>query len=195
MANHSRKLGEMAFDGLVTDSKPKVIVGPGIIAKGAAEATYVRGTLFEKGADGKLVIFGTNPAGDLTEEFDGDGSTKTFTLTASVLPVQVSVKVGTTVTAVTYDAQAGTITFATAPASGTKNIVVTYANPAANEPDCILCDDVEVGTSADVTVPVYIAGCFDPDKLTVGTGASIDETAKDILRKKGIILKAAYAAL
>ena len=28
--------------------------------------------------------------------------------------------------------------------------------------NCILCDDVEVGTAADATVAVYLAGCFNP---------------------------------
>ena len=130
MAVLSRKLGEMAFDGLVTDIKPQVIIAGGTILKGASEKTYVRGTLFAKSAStGKLVIFGTTA---------GEGDT----LTA----------------------------------------------------DCILCDDVTVGTAADVKAPVYIAGCFDPDKLVIAEGATITEAVKDTLRTKGIILKAAAAA-
>ena len=194
MANLNAKIGDMTYDGLVTDVKPAVIVAGGVIAHGVAEASFVRGTLLEKGADGKLVIFGTNPAGSITEEFNGDGTTVAFTLTAEVKPVQVSAKVGTTDTAVTYNAQTGVVTFGTAPAAGTKNVKISYENPAANEPDCILCDDVTVGTSNDVTVPVYIAGCFDPDKLTLAEGASLTAGAKDVLREKGIILKAAAAA-
>lgn len=194
MANLNAKIGDMTYDGLVTDVKPAVIVAGGVIAHGVAEASFVRGTLLEKGADGKLVIFGTNPAGSITEEFNGDGTTVAFTLTAEVKPVQVSAKVGTTDTAVTYNAQTGVVTFGTAPAAGTKNVKISYENPAANEPDCILCDDVTVGTSNDVTVPVYIAGCFDPDKLTLAEGASLTTGAKDVLREKGIILKAAAAA-
>ena len=195
MATLSKKLGAMAFDGLVTDVKPKVIVADGTIKHDAAEATFVRGTLFEKGADGKLVVFGTNPGGTITEEFNGDGATTTFTLQATVKPVQVAAKVGDTDTAVTYNAQTGVVTFGSAPAAGTKNVKISYANPAANEPDCILCDDVTVGTSDDVTVPVYINGCFNPDKLTMAEGASLSTTDLDVLRKKGIILKAAAAAL
>ena len=194
MAVLSKKLGEFAFDGLVTDTKPKVIVAAGTIAKGLAKASFVRGTLFEKGADGKLYIFGTNPGGTITEEFNGDGATTTFTLGATVKPVQVKAVVGTTDTAVSYNAQTGVVTFSTAPAAGTKNVKISYENPAANEPDCILCDDVEVGTAADVTTPVYIAGCFDPGKLTLADSATLSETDKDILRTKGIILKAAAAA-
>ena len=194
MANLNAKIGDMAYDGLVTDIKPAVIVAGGVIAHGVAEASFVRGTLLEKGADGKLYIFGTNPGGTITEEFNGDGSEKTFTLTADVLPVQVVAYVGTTETAVTYNAQTGAVTFGTAPAAGTKNVKISYENPAANEPDCILCDDVTVADDADAKVAVYIAGCFDPNKLTLGTGATISTADADILREKGIIFKAAAAA-
>ena len=102
---------------------------------------------------------------------------------------------GTTDTAVSYNAQTGVVTFGTAPAAGTDNVVISYENPAANEPDCILCDDVTVGTTDDVTVPVYIGGCFDPDKLTLKAGAALSTADKDILRMKGIILKAASPAV
>lgn len=129
MAELSKKIGEMAYDGLVTDVAPQVIVAGGTILKGATEAKFVRGTLFAKSASsGKLVIFGTTAD-------QGD------TLTA----------------------------------------------------DCILCDDITVGTSADAKAAVYIGGCFDPNKLTVKTGATISEAVKDVLREKGIILKAASA--
>ena len=194
MANLNAKVGDMAYDGLVTDIKPAVIVAGGVIAHGLAEASFKRGTLLEKGADGKLYIFGTNPGGTITEEFNGDGTEKTFTLTADVLPVQVVAYVGTTETTVTYNAQTGAVTFGTAPAAGTKNVKISYENPAANEPDCILCDDVVVADDADAKVAVYIAGCFDPNKLTLGTGATISTADADILREKGIIFKAAAAA-
>ena len=194
MANLNAKIGDMAYDGLVTDIKPAVIVAGGVIAHGLAEASFKRGTLLEKGADGKLYIFGTNPGGTITEEFNGDGTEKTFTLTADVLPVQVVAYVGTTETAVTYNAQTGAVTFGTAPAAGTKNVKISYENPAANEPDCILCDDVTVADDADAKVAVYIAGCFDPNKLTLGTGATIGTADADILREKGIVFKAAAAA-
>lgn len=130
MAKLSKKIGEMAYEGLVTDTKPEVIVAGGTLLKQAAETTLKRGTLLAKSAStGKLVIFGTAA---------GQGDT----LTA----------------------------------------------------DCILCDDTVVGTAADVNAPVYIAGCFDPEKLDIASGASITETVKDTLRTKGIILKAASAA-
>lgn len=61
-------------------------------------------------------------------------------------------------------------------------------------PDCILCDDIEVGTAADEKVAVYTAGCFDPDKVSVTASYSITETDKDNLRMRGIVFKDAAAA-
>lgn len=58
-------------------------------------------------------------------------------------------------------------------------------------PDCILCDDVEVGTEDDVSVCVYTAGSFDPEKLTVSKGYTLTEADKDKLRGYSIVLKAA----
>jgi len=62
-------------------------------------------------------------------------------------------------------------------------------------PDCILCDDTEIGIDADVTVPVYMAGCFNPDKVTVADAYTITEADKDKLRERGIVFKAASAAI
>lgn len=58
-----KKLGEMAYDGLVTNLTPSVQVSGGTICKLGAEATYKRGTLLAKSAkDGKLYILGTTAA-------------------------------------------------------------------------------------------------------------------------------------
>lgn len=64
-----------------------------------------------------------------------------------------------------------------------------------NTPDCILCDDTEIGTTEDVKVTVYEAGCFDPEKLTVAEGYTLTQANKDKLRERGIVLKAASPAL
>lgn len=58
-------------------------------------------------------------------------------------------------------------------------------------PDCILCDDTQVGTTDDVAVCVYTAGCFDPGKLTIAEGYTLTEADKDKLRGYGIVLRAA----
>ena len=61
-------------------------------------------------------------------------------------------------------------------------------------PDCILCDDTEVGAAEDVPVDVYAAGCFDPEKVTVAEGYTITQADKDKLRAYSIIFKAATPA-
>ena len=61
-------------------------------------------------------------------------------------------------------------------------------------PDCILCDDTEVGTDEDVPVDVYAAGCFDPEKVTAAEGCTITPADRDKLRTYSIIFKAASPA-
>lgn len=58
-----KKLGEMAYDGLITNLTPPVQVFGGTICKLSVEATYPRGTLLAKSIkDGKLYILGTTAA-------------------------------------------------------------------------------------------------------------------------------------
>ena len=61
-------------------------------------------------------------------------------------------------------------------------------------PDCILCDDTEVGTEADILVEVYAAGCFDPQKVTLADGYTMTQADKDKLRAYSIVFKAASSA-
>lgn len=133
MSNLYSKVGEMEFDGLITDVKPAPIVRGATIRKLGTAATLKRGTILAKSSgsagDGKMVVLGNTAASNET-------------LTA----------------------------------------------------DCILCDDVDVGTSADVTVPVYYAGCFDLAKCTVKSGYTVTEADKDNLRMRGILFKDAAAA-
>ena len=101
----NEKLGEVEYDGLIAGLNPKKRVGPGVIAKGAAETTYVRGTVFAKSAkDGKLYILGST------------------------------------------------------------------------------------ATSGDENVVVYLAGCFNPEKLTVKDSYTMTEADKDALRMRDIAL-------
>lgn len=130
MINLSEKLGEMTFDGLITDIKPAPEVRGGVIRKLSAAATLKRGTILAKSSgDGKLVVLGSK-------------AKENETLT----------------------------------------------------PDCILCDDIDVGTAADEKVAVYTAGCFDIGKVTVSASYIITEGDKDNLRMRGIVFKAAAAA-
>lgn len=132
MVELSRKIGEMNYDGLITDITPKTEVRAGTIRKLSAAGTLKRGTILAKSSgtagDGKLVILGSTAA-----------SNETLT------------------------------------------------------PNCILCDDVDVGTSADVTVPVYTVGCFATEKVIVNSGYTITDADYDTLRKYGIVFKSAFA--
>ncbi len=95
---------------------------------------------------------------------------------------------GSAVTVTSYDASTGVATLAAAPASGTGNVVVYYDEEVMT-PDCILTDDTEIGTAADVTVTVYTAGCFNADALTVEDEYTITKADKDKLRERGIYLR------
>jgi len=108
--------GTAEYDNLFAGIEPAALVRGGVIAKGASQVTYKRGTLLGK-ANGKLSLY------------------------------------------------AGTGT-----------------------PDCVLTDDVTVGTAADENVTVYITGYFNKAKLIVGEGYTLTEADADELRKKGILL-------
>lgn len=56
----------------------------------------------------------------------------------------------------------------------------------------ILCDDLTVGTDADVSVPVYVSGLFNLNKVILADGYSLTEDDKDELRKVDIVFKAAF---
>lgn len=130
MTELSRKIGEMRFDGLLTDIKPAPEVRGGIIRKLSEEVVFPRGTILAKSSgtagDGKLVILGTGAA---------------------------------------------------------SNEVLT--------PDCILCDEMKVGTAQDENVAVYTAGCFDMSRVTVADSYTITDSDMDNLRMRGIVFKAA----
>ena len=60
MADLYRNVGEMNYDGLITDLLPAVIVRGATVRKLATATTYERGTILAKSStDGKLVILGT----------------------------------------------------------------------------------------------------------------------------------------
>ena len=84
----------------------------------------------------------------------------------------------------------GTLLAKSGGSAGDGKLVIFGTTAATNEtltPDCILTDDIEVGTSADENATVYISGCFNAAALVLATGATLTEADKDILRTKGII--------
>ena len=92
----------------------------------------------------------------------------------------------------------GTVLAKSGGTAGDNKLVVLGTAAASNEvltAYCILCDDVEVGTSDDVTVPVYLTGCFNTNKCIVADSYTMTEADKDALRNGGIVFKAAAPAL
>lgn len=182
------KIGSVIPENLFAGLEPSALKAAGTIAKGDAEATYVRGTLLAKGADGKLIVIGSD-ADEGSFSATGDGTKTKFSLIdGGVIPTGIKeVKVdGTAVTAYTYNSVVGELEFEEAPGN-TKAIAVTTLIGGGNA-DCVLAEDVTVGTENDENVLVYIAGNFNADELIVAEGYEISAADKDLLRMKGIIL-------
>ena len=70
-------------------------------------------------------------------------------------------------------------------------LVILGSTATTNETltaNCILAEDVEVGTDADVTVLAYRTGHFARNKLAVASGYTLKATDEEELRKAGILL-------
>ena len=75
--------------------------------------------------------------------------------------------------------------------AGTGKLVILGSTATTNETltaNCILAEDVEVGTTADVTVLAYRTGHFVRNKLAVASGYTLKATDEEELRKAGILL-------
>lgn len=85
----------------------------------------------------------------------------------------------------------GTILAKSGGSAGDGKLVILGTTAATNEtltPDCILCDDIEVGTTDDENVVVYVEGDFNEAALTVDENYTITEADRDALRTKRIYL-------
>ena len=85
----------------------------------------------------------------------------------------------------------GTLLAKSSGSAGDGKLVIFGTTAATNETltaDCVLCDDIDVGTSNDENVLVYIAGNFNEAALIMASGASLTEADRDALRERGIIL-------
>lgn len=92
-------------------------------------------------------------------------------------------------TAATY--KRGTVLALSAVDGGAGKLVILGSTATTNEPqtaNCILAEDVEVGTTADVTVLAYRTGHFARNKLAVASGYTLKATDEEELRKAGILL-------
>lgn len=70
-------------------------------------------------------------------------------------------------------------------------LVILGSTATTNETltaNCILAEDVKVGTTADVTVLAYRTGHFARNKLAVASGYTLKATDEEELRKAGILL-------
>lgn len=75
--------------------------------------------------------------------------------------------------------------------AGTGKLVILGPTATTNETltaNCILAEDVEVGTTADVTALAYRTGHFARNKLAVASGYTLKATDEEELRKAGILL-------
>lgn len=85
----------------------------------------------------------------------------------------------------------GTILAKSSGSAGDGKLVILGTTAATNEtltPDCILCDDIEVGTTDDENVVVYVEGSFNEEALIVAENYTITEADRDALRLKRIYL-------
>lgn len=76
-------------------------------------------------------------------------------------------------------------------------MVVLGNTAGANEvltANCVLCDDVDVGTAADVTTLAYCTGVFNSNKLIVKTSYTMTASDKEALRDAGILIETAIEA-
>ena len=83
----------------------------------------------------------------------------------------------------------GTVLALSAGTAGDGKLVILGSTATTNETltaNCIL--DVEVGTTADVTVLAYRTGHFARNKLAVASGYTLKATDEEELRKAGILL-------
>lgn len=75
--------------------------------------------------------------------------------------------------------------------AGDGKLVILGSTATTNETltaNCILAEDVEVGTTADVTVLAYRTGHFARNKLAVASDYILKATDEEELRKAGILL-------
>lgn len=184
------KVGEVGQDNLIAKLFPPAETYGVVIAQLAASSddlTIKRGTVLGMAANGKMAVY-AGSVEDKTAEFNGDGVSTTFTLTDKPAAIK-GVKVGTSDASVaSYNPYTGVVTMASAPAAGTKNVVVSYSMPTGATPACILADDVVVTDDADATGVAYRTGHFNRKALIFGTGYTMTVADVEELRKCGILL-------
>ena len=87
----------------------------------------------------------------------------------------------------------GTLLAKSSGSAGDGKLVIFGTTAATNETltaDCVLAEDIEVGTANDENALVFIQGNFNEDALILKSGASLTEDDRDALRVRNIILGA-----
>lgn len=82
----------------------------------------------------------------------------------------------------------GTVMALSAGTAGDGKLVILGSTNETLTANCILAEDVEVGTTADVTALAYRTGHFARNKLAVASGYTLKATDEEELRKAGILL-------
>ena len=85
----------------------------------------------------------------------------------------------------------GTILAKSSGSAGDGKLVIFGTTAATNETltaDCVLAEDIDVGTANDENALVFIQGFFNEDALILKSGASLTEADRDALRVRNIIL-------
>lgn len=85
----------------------------------------------------------------------------------------------------------GTLLAKSSGSAGDGKLVIFGTSAASNETltaDCILVNDVDVGTTSDENALVFVSGNFNEDALILKAGASLTEADRTDLRTRGIIL-------
>ncbi len=87
----------------------------------------------------------------------------------------------------------GTLLAKSSGSAGDGKLVIFGTTAATNETltaDCILAEDIDVGTANDENALTFYQGNFNEDALILKSGASLTEADRDALRMRGIILGA-----
>lgn len=90
----------------------------------------------------------------------------------------------------------GTVLALSAGTAGDGLRVILGTTAKSNETltaNCVLADDVEVGTASDAVATAYRTGHFSENSLITDNSHAISETDKEALRSAGILLSDAVA--
>lgn len=85
----------------------------------------------------------------------------------------------------------GTLLAKSSGSGGDGKLVIFGTSAGSDETltaDCVLTDDIDVGTTADENVTVYVGGCFNEAALIMAANTTLTEADRDALRMKGILL-------